>query len=330
MKAIVTGGLGFIGSNLVDLLLDMKYEIIIIDNMSTNVVNDKFFKNCNILVENISKCEYLYTVDKSIDIVFHLAAVVGPAGIIKHAGNMGASILNDTITVRDFCIRSEALFVDISTSEIYGHTELLDENSLKIFPGEYKVRTEYGAGKMTAEIATVNKAKVNNFLKYHIIRPFNVAGIRQQPDGGFVLPRFIISALTGQPLTVFGTGKQERAFTDVRDICNTILLIVNSKYKNEIWNIGNIKNRMTIMQLAKLVIKKTKEYYPEKKYEIITINPKKIHGPLFSEAIDKVPYTKKLEDKLNWLVNYSINDTLNDLIKFYDNKIKQGYYFRVM
>lgn len=328
-KVVVTGGLGFIGSNLVDILLDKGIEVIIVDNKISNSINESMFNNkCDILLLNVEDAVSRFP--KDIDHVFHLASFVGPSGVLKYAGEMAKVIINDTIKVRDFCIESGAKFIDISTSEVYGHTGLLKEDSQKIYPGIYQVRTEYGAGKMAAEISVVNKAKVNKRLKYHIIRPFNVSGPRQRPNGGFVLPRFVIAALTGQPITIFGDGNQERAFTDVRDICEAILQIIDSKYINEIWNIGNIKNRMTINNLSHLVVSRINKKHPEIECEIIHVDPKEIHGSLFAEAIDKVPYTNKINNMIGWEASYSIKRTIDDLITFYEEEIKNGYTFKVI
>jgi UDP-glucose 4-epimerase len=199
---------------------------------------------------------------------------------------------------------------------------MLSESSEKVCRGEYKVRSEYAAGKLLAEIVISNRAKVNEKFRYHIIRPFNVAGPRQMPNGGFVLPRFVIAALTGQPLTVFGTGRQRRAFTDVRDICDAIVEIAASDHKNEEWNIGNPKNEMSIFDLAVRVVNAV-----GKSYAINQVNPKLIHGELFEEALDKVPYTKKIEELLGWKAQIPIDRTISDTIDFYREKIDLGYHF---
>jgi nucleoside-diphosphate-sugar epimerase len=328
MKAIVTGGLGFIGSTLVDMLLKVGYEIIIVDSKLNNVVDEKeYSKNCKVAICPVWQYHFI----EDVDIVFHLASFVGPSGVLPYAGHIAPTIINDVVHIRNYCAKTGAMFVDISTSEVYGHTGVLTEDSVKVYPGKYEVRTEYGASKMAAEISLVNYVKVYKDFDYHIIRPFNVTGPRQSPNGGFVLPRFVIAALTDQPITVFGDGKQERAFTDVRDICEAILAIVDSEHANEIWNIGNIKNRMTIEELAQIVVNRVKAKYPEMfSSEIIYIDPKLIHGALFSEAIDKVPYTMKIEELVGWRARYPLSETIDDLIEYYVQKINQGYSFRVL
>jgi len=319
LKALVTGGLGFIGSHLVDRLLSDGWDVVVVDDKSSHVrEGDQRYRMVQGRICDVVPFEFS---NDDIHVVFHLASFVGPAGILKHAGQMGPRIIEDAVRVIDFCMEKDALLIDVSTSEIYGHAGVLDESSEKVCPGKYKVRSEYAVGKLLSEIVIVNRSRINK-VKYHIIRPFNVAGPRQKPDGGFVLPRFVVAALTDQPLTVFGDGSQRRAFTDVRDICDAIVTIAASGYKNEEWNIGNPKNEMTISDLAAMIIAKVEE-----ECKIVQVDPKDIHGWLFEEAIDKIPYTRKIEDLLGWKAKLSIGQTIVDIIDFYREKIKSGYYF---
>ena len=322
MRILVTGGLGFTGSHLVDLLISEGHDVTVVDNMTTNVID--YESRCDVILESVSEAVSFFP--RNVDIVFHLASVVGPAGVLEHAGSMGMSIVNNVVKLRDFCIENNSLFIDVSTSEIYGHTEILHEDADKIC-SKYEIRTEYGVGKLLSEIAVVNKAKVEDRLKYHIVRPFNIAGPRQQPDGGFVLPRFVVAALTGQPLTVFGNGTQERAFTDVRDVCEAIVKIAFSELRNEIWNIGNDNNRVSIGLLAKYVVEEVKKRYPDKDPEVINIDPREIHGSLFSEVADKLPYVMKIKRLIGWKARIPLTQTISDTVDFYDEKIKSGYFF---
>jgi len=322
VNIIVTGGLGFTGSHLVDLLVSERHKVIVVDNMTTNVVDCG--NRSDVIIESVSEAVEFFP--KDIDIVFHLASVVGPSGVLEHAGSMGLSIVNNVVKLRDFCIENNSLFIDVSTSEIYGHTKILHEDADKTC-SKYEIRTEYGVGKLLSEIVVVNKAKVEDRLKYHIIRPFNIAGPRQRPDGGFVLPRFVVAALTDQPLTVFGKGTQERAFTDVRDVCEAIVKIAFSDYRNEIWNVGNVSNRISIKLLAEWVMKEVKRRYPDKEPRLINIGPREIHGPLFSEVVDKLPYVAKIKELLDWKAQILLEQTIVDTVDFYDEKIKSGYFF---
>lgn len=319
-SALVTGGMGFIGSHLVDLLLSKGIEVTIIDNFVNNCVDN--YPECRILADNIPDAiEFDYDVDDA-DVVFHLASTVGPVGVLKRSGEMGNNIVNDTVVLRDLCIEEKIKYIYVSTSEIYGDVKDWHEDGIKVFPAHYTVRSEYAAGKMTSEIAIVNKAKVVD-LEYAIIRPFNVAGPRQKPDFGFVLPRFVIAALTGQYITVYGDGSQRRAFTDVRDICDAIYLLAANH--EGIYNIGNPANEMSIKELAELVVK----YVGSPKSEIVYVDPKLLHGDLFEEVPDKIPCIDKLKE-IGWSPKYSIEQTINDTIEYYREKVKGGYHFKVI
>jgi len=325
-KVLVTGGLGFIGSYVAEAFASHQHEVTVIDNMQNNAIDPEFWKNDNGFIDvfNVSIDEFLS--DKSIlprfDIVCHLAAPVGPVGVLKYAGDMAKQIIDDTVGLRDYCIDTGALFMNISTSEVYGHAGKLKEESEKIFPGIYQVRTEYGASKMVAEIAIINKARVDDRLKYHIIRPFNVAGARQQPDGGFVLPRFILQALRKEPLTVYGDGNQRRGFTDARDIAEGIYRIAMNKKDivNEIWNIGNPNNAISINRLASMVIHEVLDGKDEP-WNIKPIDPVELHGKLFSEVPEKVPYIVKLHKHLRWKPTIPILQIIKHTIAYWKEKI---------
>lgn len=326
-KVLVTGGLGFLGSHLVERLLKMGDEVTILDNCSTNTIDTSFFEDkCEIIIDSLEN----YNLIEKFDIIYHLASVVGPAGVLNYAGEIGPSIMRDTKKLMNYCIQNKITLIDISTSEVYGKSGFWKEDDDKRIPGSIAIRTEYGAAKLLAEISMVNKAKVEPNLKFQIIRPFNIAGPRQRPDGGFVLARFVISALTGQPITVFGNGDQVRAFTDVRDIVEGIIRIENSKYINEVWNVGNPSNRITIKDLAFEVKKTAIELYPSiNESEIVFIDPKKLYGGLYEEAFDKLPNVEKLQDKIGWEPTIPLKQTLQDTLGYYKSKVDNGYNFEI-
>jgi len=331
-KVGITGGLGFIGSHLTELLVEQGVEVIILDSMASNTVDSAFMGSLagvTVFTNTISD-SVLERTFEGVDTIFHLASVLGPSNVLNYAGRLGQSIVSDTLQIRDACEQLGATLIDVSTSEVYGHPGVLREDSEKVFPGEYKIRTEYGAGKMLSEMAVVNYSAVHGTPNYHFIRPFNVTGPRQKPDGGFVLPRFAVAALTGQPITVFGNGSQRRAYTHVIDICEAIIEIAYSEFENEIWNIGNPENEMSIKETADLVVTTVKEKFPWLSTEILFIDPKEIHGELFSEAIDKVPYIEKINSKLGWSPRFGAKQIVEDVVDFYAKKIASGYTFSVM
>lgn len=310
-NVVITGGMGFIGSHLVDALYPLCNTIYVIDNMESNAVSISYAREkSQVFLQSVESFDFNRI---NFDILFHLASPVGPTGVLKWAGDMAETMVSSTVKVRDACIRKDVPLVLISSSEIYGHAGELHEKAVKIFPSEYSVRSEYGAAKMLSEIAIVNKAKVTD-LKYLIIRPFNVAGPRQLPDNGFVLPRFIHQALRNDPITVYGDGLQKRAFTDVRDIVSCILFLCSLGEWGETYNIGNPANEITIESLAWRVINILGNMGVRTNSEIAYIDPKSLHGDLFEEVPDKLPQIEKFK-KFGIKMAYELDTTIIDAIK---------------
>ena len=313
MKALVTGGLGFIGSHLAEYLIKQLDYPTILDDCSNNVVNRNAY-GCRIVEGSVLDVSDLF--NDRFDMVYHLACFVGPVGVLKHSGKMAFEILDMTRRMLDYCVVNKTPLIYVSSSEVYGNVSQMEEDSQKVFPGEYAVRTEYGAAKMLCEIMIENTAKVTD-LKYQIIRPFNVAGPRQRPKGGFVLPRFIQSALKDEPLTIYGDGTQRRAFADVRDLSRGIYEVSQYEGWNHTWNLGNPANEMTIFELAKNV-----EKVMGKELEFSFVDPKELHGPLFSEAPDKVPFIDKVRSLVGWEPEYDLHTTISDSIEWIKKSLR--------
>ncbi len=317
MKLLMTGGLGFLGSHSIEKYESEGFDITIIDNLSSNVIEptDELCKNSNVIIDDILNISW-DTLKEDFDVILHLASPVGPVGVLKHSGEMARYILDDIYWAIAGAKKYDCPLIFISTSEIYGYrdtAEFLKEEDDKLLVGNYAVRNEYSIGKLLAEIVLSNTAKVSD-LKYQIIRPFNISGPRQLKDGGFVLPTFTQQALSNKPITVFNTGEQVRAFTYVKDIVDGIYLTsVADDHMNEIWNIGNGDNVATINHMAE----KVKEY-TNSKSEIVNVDPKTIHGPLFEEAWDKIPNADKIKNTLGWKPTLSVNQIIKSVIRFWN------------
>lgn len=318
-RCCVTGGLGFIGSHLTDRLIDAGAEVTVIDDMSSNAVDARRY-NTNALVITAPVSDHLLRCSGSYDHVFHLAAPVGPVGILGRAGFIAARVVRDTQAVRDYCLDHGATLINVSTSEIYGHAGVLTEGAVKQLSGPYTVRNEYAAGKLAAEVMLANTPG----LRYQTVRPFNVTGPRQRPDGGFALPRFAVAALTGQPLTVYGTGRQMRTWTHVADVCEAVLRVATYPETGHEWNVGNEANRLTILELADLV----RAYVGSG--DVRHVDPVKLHGELFAEAADKVADSGKLRSRTGWSPAKSVWTVVSETVNYWKGKVRDGYYFDVM
>lgn len=313
-SALVTGGLGFVGSHLVDELLQDGYQVTIVDNLISNVVApERYQSRCKLLVAAIEDSwnELLPENGYQFSEIYHMASVVGPAGVLKWAGDIARSVIFSHEAVVNLALRHKARLILASTSEVYGHTRSFNESDPCIIPSKYTVRLEYAAAKLTSEISAVNRALVTD-LHVNVIRPFNISGARQLPEGGFVLPRFVVAAMTGQPLTVFGDGKQVRAFTDVRDIVAGMRLAMASQQRSQVINLGNAANELSIRHLAERVVAHLQSSAP-----IHHVDPKELFGPLYEEGFEKVPDASKAERLLGWKPRFSLEDTIEATVQHY-------------
>lgn len=321
-KILITGGLGFIGVHCIEKWKSQGWDIFVIDNLTSNVIPTyhKIVKNIQLLIGNIFDQNWNNL--PKFDLILHLASPVGPVGVLKHSGNMGRIILDDIYWAIDGAKHNNCPLVFVSTSEIYGYREsksYLKEDDDKVLKGDFTVRNEYAIAKLLSEIVLSNQAKVNSNFKYQIIRPFNVTGRYQLPDGGFVLPRFVVQALTGEDITVYYDGKQIRAFTWVKDIVEGIYLtsVAKDAYWNMEWNIGNENNEQPIQYLAEKVKEFTKT-----KSNIIHVDPTILHGPLFAEAPEKIPNREKITELLGWNPTKNVDEVIAEVVDFYKNKEK--------
>jgi len=319
---LVTGGFGFLGGHLIELLLsDAENHVHIVDNLSTSPLPlDDLLKEidptgrttCS-TVDILSFCRT--ESDRSWDEIYHLASVVGPAGVLPHAGRIAASIINDSAAIADLGLRCGARVVDVSTSEVYGGGQAgyCSESMSKIVPATSSARLEYAVGKLAAETSLLNLAETQN-LDVRIVRPFNVTGPRQSGRGGFVLPRFIGQALSGVDITVFGDGQQIRAFTHVKDMVTGILYAMRYGTKGGVYNLGNPANRCSILELAEEVrnISGTKS-------KIVMIDPKTVYGPYYEEANNKFPDAAKAIGELKWQPRFGRHEAISDTFNYMKN-----------
>jgi len=317
---LITGGLGFIGSYCVEKWKELGWKVTVIDNLSSNTIspNDKIVKECNVITNDV--VDVFWTTLPKFDLILHLGSPVGPVGVLKHSGKMGRIILDDIYWAINGAKINKCPLVFISTSEIYGHRETktyLEEHDDKVLHGEFTVRNEYAIAKLLSEIVLSNTAKNDPNFKYQIIRPFNVTGARQLPDGGFVLPRFVNQALSNEDITVYYSGEQLRAFTHVKDIVDGIhkVSVCSDELWNNEWNIGNKQNEKTILYLAEQV-----KILTNSKSNIVHIDPQILHGKLFTEAPEKIPNAEKIESLLQWKPKYGVDEIIREVVTYYESK----------
>jgi UDP-glucose 4-epimerase len=195
-----------------------------------------------------------------------------------------------------------------STSEVYGSPDQANkEVDNLVFYAQYAARREYAVGKFAAENALIPKP-----ARGIIIRPFNVAGPRQRPDGGFVLPRFVHQALGGSALTVYQPGTQRRTFTHVLDLVEGMWLAsLRPEARGQVFNLGNDDNVVDMLTLAQKVIDSVGNGHVE------IVNPMDLHGMAFKEAPEKTADSRKARMELQWTPTRSIDDIVADTIWYW-------------
>lgn len=316
MSILVTGGFGFIGSHVVQQLLEAGNQVQIIDNLSGPDWNlDDLIQDIGgpgLSYEIVSVGDYaLRRARQGISELYHFASIAGPAAVLQYPGKIIPQMVNDSLAAATICERERARMILVSSSEIYGGGEqgLCKETTEKRVPGEVTPRMEYAVGKLAAEVMIINMVRAGE-LNASVVRPFNLIGPRQDGWGGFVVPRFVQQALAGKPLTVFGNGKQRRTFIAVRDAAKGIIAAMRYGRRAEAYNIGAPENRISILELARIVKRLTGS-----ESEILKVDPQTIY-PGYTEGIEKFANCNKAFMELRWKPEMGIEEAVSEVIDY--------------
>jgi len=302
--SVVTGGAGFLGSHLCDKLLGEGHEVICMDNLITgNVANiEHLAGNPKFKFIQHDVTEYIY-LPGHIDYIFHFASPASPIDYLElpiQTLKVGALGTHKTLGLAR---AKGAAFIIASTSEVYGdplihpQPETYWGNVNPVGP-----RGVYDEAKRFAEAMTMA------YRRYHgvntkIVRIFNTYGPRMRAKDGRAVPAFISQALRGEPITVFGDGKQTRSFCYVSDLLNGIFRLATSAESGPI-NIGN-PAEMTVLQLAQEIIRLTGSK-SEILFESLPVDDPKVRQPDITLATTKLGWAPsvKLEDGLRTTIDY--------------------------
>src|SRR6202043_1264456 len=258
VRALITGGAGFIGSHLSEALLDQGHEVQILDNLSTgsieNITHLKGRPGFEYFIDSVNNEPLLAELIDRSDVVFHFAAAVGVKLIVEQPVHTIETNVHGTEVVLKHANKKKKLVVIASTSEVYGKSDDVPfrEDSDLVMGPTLKHRWAYACSKAIDEFLALAYWKERK-LPVIIVRFFNTVGPRQSGQYGMVIPNFVRQALAGEPITVFGDGTQSRAFTHVTDVVGALLkLVVEPKAIGQVINIGNTQE-VTITQLAERV-----------------------------------------------------------------------------
>jgi UDP-glucose 4-epimerase len=255
MKALLTGGAGFVGSHLAEALLDRGDRVMVIDNLSTgsmeNITHLKGRKGFEYTIDTIMNGPLMAELIDRADVVFHLAAAVGVKLIVEAPVHTIETNIGGTEVVLTHASKKGKLVVIFSTSEVYGKsTDVPYRETADLVMGPTpKHRWAYACSKAIDEFLALAYYKERK-LPVIIIRLFNTVGPRQTGRYGMVIPTFIKQAITGQPITVFGDGRQSRSFGYVGDIVNGVIRLADEpKAIGEVFNLGN-PEEISMLELA--------------------------------------------------------------------------------
>ena len=268
-KVLVTGGAGFIGSHLVESLLNSNYQVVVIDKLLRgNKLPKSISQDVNLIIEDVCNVSIIDKHSKGCKYIFHYAAVLGVDVVADNpVETMDVEVIGMRNVMNAALKHNVEKVVYASTSGIYGHTaiEKSVEEHIQVDP-----RTSYAIAKRFNEIYLAAQFEEKG-IESIALRFFNVYGTRQ--DERMVIPRFIQQARANEPITVFGNGLQTRDFTYIDDTIKATLLLLERSKGAEIFNIAN-ENELDILTLSKLIKEKTNSHSeiicteaPKKRYD---------------------------------------------------------------
>jgi len=308
---LVTGGAGFIGSHLVERLLNDGKRVVVIDDFSTGSLENlrAFKKNprLKIVRAKISECKDLPRLAAQAEFIFHLAATVGVELVVKSALHVLEASFNETQMLLRAAAKNSTPLLLTSTSEVYGKSakpEFGEDDDLLIGPPGQS-RWSYACSKLTDEFLALAYAREKN-LPVTIARLFNTVGPKQTGRYGMVLPRFIAAAKKNEPLKVFGDGKQMRCFCLVNDVVEALVRLQDCrKARGEIFNIGGTEE-VSMLELARLVVKTLGS---KSKIELIP------YDQAYAPGFDDMRRRKPLVEKLERCVKFKPQTPLREIIR---------------
>jgi UDP-glucose 4-epimerase len=315
-KALITGGAGFIGSHLAELLLDDGWEVYALDDLSTgsiaNVDHLTERRDFHLVVESVLSPAVVSELVHKCDVVYHLAAAVGVQLIVHQPGRTLLTNVRGTENVLDYCDRFGKRVLVASSSEVYGdhrEDEPLREDASRIYGPTTARRWAYADSKAMDEFLALARHEERG-LDCVIARLFNTVGPRQSDQYGMVIPRFVSAALAGRPLEVHGDGTQTRCFCHVADSVRALKgLLEEPSTSGQIYNVGS-QERVGIGELAERIRAKTGT-----RSEIVLVPYDQVfpHGAI-EEMFHRVPSIEKIRAGIGWAPEHDLDAILDDVI----------------
>ncbi|MGB9407306.1 MAG: GDP-mannose 4,6-dehydratase [Terracidiphilus sp.] len=314
MRYLITGGAGFIGSHLCEQLLAGGHNVLVLDDLSTgrfeNVVGLDGRERFSFILGSVNDADLVTECVRQCDTVMHLASAVGVRLIIDQPVRTIETIVTGTDTVLRTCARYRKPVLITSTSEVYGKSEKLpfNEEDDRIMGATTRRRWSYACAKALDEFLALA-----HWYEYRlpvvIARLFNTVGPRQTGQYGMVVPRFVQQGLAGEPITVYGDGKQTRCFAHVLDVVETLPKLVQlPAARGQIYNIGSTEE-VSMLDLAERVKAATGG---RSKIELIPYEKAYVEG--FEDMRRRVPDLAKIQKAIGYRPRRGLDQILKDVI----------------
>jgi UDP-glucose 4-epimerase len=316
MRALITGGCGFVGSHLAEALLDRGDRVTVIDNLSTgrfeNIAHLAGRPGFHFAIETIANETVMDRLMSECDIVYHLAAAVGVDLIVREPVRVIETNINGSETVLRIGARYRKKVVLASSSEIYGKNEDVPfrEDADRILGPTMQSRWCYACSKAMDEFLALAYAK-QLALPVVIVRLFNTVGPRQTGRYGMVVPRFVRQALAGEPVTVYGDGQQTRSFCHVGDVVRAIIGLVDEPdATGDVFNVGSTEE-VTIEALARRTVALARS-----SSEIVFVPYDEAYEVGFEDMRRRVPDITKIRSLIGWEPRVDLDGILDSVIAY--------------
>lgn len=310
-RILVTGGAGFLGSHLCEVLLNRGNDVLCADNFFSGTKENIIHLLPHPYFELI-RHDIIHPLFVEVDEVYHLACPASPIHYQYNAIKTIKTNVLGTINMLGLAKRVKARILLASSSEVYGDPEIHPQT--EDYWGHVNSigrRACYDEGKRVAETLMMDYCRQNR-VDIRIARIFNTYGPRMAVNDGRVISNFIVQALHGKPLTVYGDGSQTRSFSYVYDIIEGLVLLMDKKDLHEPVNLGN-QNEYTILEIAKKII------------ELTDSSSSIIHKSLPSDDPERrCPDISKAKKLLNWEPKVELEEGLKKTINFFRKKLTPG------
>ena len=316
--ALVTGGAGFIGSHLTEALLGRGYRVVVLDNLSTgrreNLGAVMGHPHLRFVEGSVTDAALVDSLVEGCDVVFHLAAAVGVELIVKDPVSVIETNVLGTRAVLKAASHHGRKVLLASTSEIYGKSEQVPfrEEDDRVLGPTTRARWSYSTSKAVDEYLALAYHRQMG-LPVVIFRLFNTVGPRQTGRYGMVLPRLVGQALRGEPLTVYGDGRQSRCFLDVADAVAAIIALAESpRAVGGVFNVGS-QEEVTILELAHLVLRAVGQgdHWEER---IAFIPYERVYGEGFEDMRRRVPDIGRIRTVVGWEPTIPLEETVRRVV----------------